>query len=179
MHWLQLLTFFTVSFQMGSQSTRISACIVTVSAFVWPFTRMCYQMRPQVACLGRCIVTLVAFVWLFSTVRFQMSPQIACFRECIITLVANVLLDMIGHLFHWDLQQIGKICYTRIIISNWGQLDICWMNFRHLKYESEVKGLDLDLFIPSPNGKIAQNGINPTNASGSSHGEQHVAEWPN
>ena len=44
-------------------------CVISLDAFVWPFSTVLFQMALQIACHRRCIVTLVAFVWLFSTVR--------------------------------------------------------------------------------------------------------------
>ena len=54
-------------------------CIITLVAFIWPFSTVRYQMSSQIACFWKCIITLVAFIWPFSTVRYQMSSQIACF----------------------------------------------------------------------------------------------------
>ena len=67
-----------------------------------------------------CIVTLVAFIWPFSTVSFQMCPQSTCIRGCKHTLVAICLTFLHCGYLHapskrlpaWMHSRIGYICLT-------------------------------------------------------------------
>ena len=67
-----------------------------------------------------CIVTLVAFIWPFSTVSFQMCPQSICIRGCKHTLIAICLTFLHCGLLHapskcllaWMHCRIGYICLT-------------------------------------------------------------------
>ena len=77
-------------------------------------------MCPQVGCMRGCIVTLVAFIWPFSTVSFQMCPQNTCIRGCKHTLVAICLTFLHCGYLHapskclpaWMHSRIGYICLT-------------------------------------------------------------------
>ena len=73
-------------------------------------------MSPQMACPRWCIVTLVAFIWPFSTVCFQMIPQIACVWWCKLTLVALVWTLILACLCHSQWSFYINITVTQLMI---------------------------------------------------------------
>ena len=67
-HWLHLLNFSTVCFQMSHKIVCTRGCITLVT-FVWLFSTVCFQMSPQISYLIGYKITLVTIVW-FSPLCF-------------------------------------------------------------------------------------------------------------
>ena len=63
--------------------------IITLSAFIWPFSSVCSQVCHQMDSLGGCMVTLVTFEWFLTVVNYQMSFQTSLIRRLVLTLVAH------------------------------------------------------------------------------------------